>query len=57
MENLSGSVWSVDLTYKNLFNEVMDVAWLFFVLIFTEIQSKTDETLKSIAYLQDQIIN
>ena len=45
-ENLLGPVWTVHLTYENLFNEVMDVAWLFLVLLVTEIQSKTDRNLK-----------
>ena len=46
LENLLRPEWTVHLTYENLFNEVMDVAWLFLVLLVTEIQSKTNRKLK-----------
>ena len=46
-----------NLRKKNLLDEIMEVAWLFPVLIFTEIQSKTNRNFKKNACWQDRIIN
>ena len=37
-----------NLRKKNLLDEIMEVAWLFPVLIFTEIQSKTNRNFKKL---------